>query len=78
MYLKKALRQQYEAKHSTYHKYGYRKNTCRRLHLIDAYTVVFMSSCLSKVRQIQKIAMQGDFSTNNFTTHRKLFNPSKL
>jgi len=61
MYLKKALRQQYEAMHSTYHKYGYRKNTCRRLQLIDAYTVLFMSSCLS----IQKIAMQGDFSTNN-------------
>ena len=37
-----------------------------------------MSSCLSKVRQVQNIAMQGDFSTNNFITHQKIiFNPSK-
>jgi len=35
---------------------------------------VFISFCLSKVRQIQKIAMQGDFSTNNFITQlNKLF-----
>jgi len=39
MYSKKVLRQQYGEMYSTYHKYGYRKNTCRRLHLIDAYTV---------------------------------------
>ena len=43
MYSKKALRQQYEAMHSTYHKYGYRKKIILVgvyiNILIDAYTV---------------------------------------